>query len=140
MIEPSAELLAEHARLERELADPAMHADQNRARTVGKRYAELTPVVETQRALAELAGDLATARELAAEDESFRAEIPVLEARRGELEDRLRLLLLPRDPNDEKDVIVEIKAGKVARSRHCSPVTCCGCTSATPSGWAGRPR
>ncbi len=112
MIEASAELLAEHARLERELADPAMHADQNRARSVGKRYAELTPVVETQRALAELAGDLATARELATEDESFRAEIPVLEARRGELEDRLRLLLLPRDPNDEKDVIVEIKAGE----------------------------
>jgi len=112
VIEASAELLAEHARLERELADPAMHADQNRARSVGKRYAELTPVVETQRALAELAGDLATARELATEDESFRAEIPVLEARRGELEDRLRLLLLPRDPNDEKDVIVEIKAGE----------------------------
>jgi peptide chain release factor 1 len=112
VIEASAELLAEHARLEKELADPAMHADQNRARTVGRRYAELTPVVETQRALAELAGDLATARELAAEDESFRAEIPVLEARRGELEDRLRLLLLPRDPNDDKDVIVEIKAGE----------------------------
>ena len=112
MNEASAELLAEHARLERELADPAMHADQNRARTVGKRYAELTPVVETQRALAELGGDLATARELASEDESFRAEIPVLEARRGELEDRLRLLLLPRDPLDEKDVIVEIKAGE----------------------------
>ena len=112
MIEASAELLAEHARLERELADPAMHADQNRARTVGKRYAELTPVVETQRMLAELEGDLATARELAAEDESFRAEIPVLEARRGELEDRLRMLLLPRDPNDDKDVIVEIKAGE----------------------------
>ena len=82
MIEASAELLAEHARLERELADPAMHADQNRARIVGKRYAELTPVVETQRELAELDGDLRTARELAAEDESFRAEIPVLEARR----------------------------------------------------------
>jgi peptide chain release factor 1 len=112
VIEASAELLAEHARLEKELADPAMHADQNRARTVGRRYAELTPVVETQRELAELAGDLATARELAAEDESFRAEIPVLEARRSELEDRLRLLLLPRDPNDDKDVIVEIKAGE----------------------------
>jgi peptide chain release factor 1 len=112
VIEASAELLAEHARLERELADPAMHADQNRARTVGRRYAELTPVVETQRALAELHGDLLTARELAGQDESFYAEIPVLEARRGELEDRLRLLLLPRDPNDEKDVIVEIKAGE----------------------------
>jgi peptide chain release factor 1 len=112
VIEASSELLAEHARLEKELADPAVHADQNRARTLSKRYAELTPVIETQRALGVLEGDLQAARELATEDESFRAEIPVLEARRGELEDRLRLLLLPRDPNDDKDVIVEIKAGE----------------------------
>ena len=112
MLEAPEELLAEHARLERELADPAVHADQGRARMLGKRYAELTPVVETHRALQELAGDLATARELAAEDESFRAEVPVMEARREELEARLRLLLLPRDDLDDKDVIVEIKAGE----------------------------
>ena len=80
-----AELLAEHARIERELADPSVHADQNVARRLGKRYAQLTPVVEAHRALEELEGDLATARELAEEDASFRAEIPVLETRRGEL-------------------------------------------------------
>jgi peptide chain release factor 1 len=107
-----AELLAEHARLEQELADPAVHGDQAKARALGKRYAALTPVVETHRALEALAGDLATARELAAEDESFRAEIPAMEARQEELEARLRVLLLPRDENDDKDVIVEIKAGE----------------------------
>ena len=64
-----------------------MHADQAQARRLGKRYAELTPVVETYRELQALAGDLATARELAAEDESFRAEVPALEARQDELED-----------------------------------------------------
>jgi peptide chain release factor 1 len=69
-------------------------------------------VVETHRALQTLADDLATARELAVEDESFRAEIPVMEARQEQLEERLRLLLLPRDENDDKDVIVEIKAGE----------------------------
>ena len=107
-----AELLAEHARIERELADPSVHADQGAARRLGKRYAELTPVVEAHRALTELEGDLAAARELAEEDASFRAEIPALDARRIELEDRLRLLLLPRDPNDDRDVIMEIKAGE----------------------------
>ncbi|HEX6919199.1 MAG TPA: peptide chain release factor 1 [Actinomycetes bacterium] len=112
MLEAPAELLAEHAELERQLADPEVHADQARARRLGKRYAELTPIVEVHRAIVEVAGDLATARELAGEDDSFRAEIPVLEARRAELEERLRLLLLPRDPNDDKDVIVEIKAGE----------------------------
>ncbi len=112
MLEAPVEMLAEHARLEQELADPAVHGDQARARSLGKRYSELTPVVDVHRALQALAGDLATATELAADDESFRAEIPVMAARRDELEARLRLLLLPRDPNDDKDVIVEIKAGE----------------------------
>ncbi|MDQ1666635.1 MAG: peptide chain release factor 1, partial [Actinomycetota bacterium] len=75
-----AELLAEHARLERELADPGVHSDQAVARRLGKRYAELTPVVEAHRALAELEGDLAAARELAAEDDSFHAEVASLVA------------------------------------------------------------
>ena len=112
MLEAPAELLAEHARLELELADPAVHGDQARARALGKRYSELTPVVETHRLLRELEGDLATARELAVDDESFRAEVPVMEARQEELEAQLQLLLLPRDENDDKDVIVEIKAGE----------------------------
>jgi peptide chain release factor 1 len=112
VLEAPAELLSEHARLERDLADPSVHGDQVRARALGKRYAALTPVVETHRALQTLADDLATARELAVEDESFRAEIPGMEARQEQLEERLRLLLLPRDENDDKDVIVEIKAGE----------------------------
>ena len=112
MLEAPAELLAEHARLELELADPAVHGDQARARSLGKRYAELNPVVDVHRELRALEGDLDTATELAADDESFRAEITTMQARREELEARLRLLLLPRDPNDDKDVIVEIKAGE----------------------------
>jgi peptide chain release factor 1 len=112
VIEAPADLLAEHARIERELADPGVHSDQDAARRLGKRYAELTPVVEAHRALQTLEGDLGAARELAAEDDSFRAEVSSLEARRGELEDTLRALLLPRDENDDRDVIVEIKAGE----------------------------
>ena len=112
-MEAPAEMLAEHARLEKELADPAVHGDQAQGPRAGQAAtAELTPVVETSRELQELAGDLATARELAVDDESFRAEVPVMEARQQELEARLRTLLLPRDENDDKDVIVEIKAGE----------------------------
>ncbi|MDQ1625650.1 MAG: peptide chain release factor 1 [Actinomycetota bacterium] len=105
-------MLAEHARLEKELADPAVHADQNTARRLGKRYAELTAVVEAHRALKEVEGDLAAAQELVQQDESFRQELGNLQTRRDELEERLKLLLLPRDPNDDRDVIVEIKAGE----------------------------
>jgi peptide chain release factor 1 len=68
--------------------------------------------VATHRAWSQAADDVAAAAELAAEDPSFRAEIPALEAARDELAEKLRHLLLPRDPNDDKDVIVEIKAGE----------------------------
>jgi peptide chain release factor 1 len=59
-----------------------------------------------------LGDDLEAARELVDQDASFAAEITSLEQRRSALEDELRLLLLPRDPNDDKDVIVEVKAGE----------------------------
>jgi peptide chain release factor 1 len=106
------DLLAEHGQLEQALADPAVHGDQARARALGKRYAELSPVVEAHRALTTAAGDLEAARELAHEDESFRPEVEALQARVEELTGQLREALLPKDPNDDKDVIVEIKAGE----------------------------
>src|ERR687889_2747930 len=104
-------LLAEHAALETELADTAVHPDASRARRLGRRYAQLAPLVETKRALDAVLDDLAAARELADEDASFAAEAAALEQRVPELEDRLRELLLPEDPDDDKDVILEIKAG-----------------------------
>ena len=105
-------LLAEHAELERKLADPSVHADQSQARRLGRRYAELSQIAETAHQLETTQGDLATARELAGEDPSFAAEATELAAREGALQDKLRELLLPRDPNDGKDVILEVKAGE----------------------------
>jgi peptide chain release factor 1 len=107
-----ADALAEHASLEAELADPAVHADTARARRLGRRYAQLAPLVESARALEETRGNLAAARELAGEDPSFAAEAAELETRVAELGDRLHELLLPKDPDDDKDVILEIKAGE----------------------------
>jgi peptide chain release factor 1 len=106
------EMLVEHADLEKQLADPSVHSDQTRARKLGKRYAELTPIVEAFRAYQRLGEDLGTARELVEEDPSFADEVVTLEGQRAELTERLRQLLVPRDPNDDKDVIVEIKAGE----------------------------
>ncbi|HZB48638.1 MAG TPA: peptide chain release factor 1 [Mycobacteriales bacterium] len=105
-------LLAEHAELERRLADPGVHTDQALARRLGRRYAELTAVAETARQLDAVRGDLATAHELAGEDPSFAAEAAELEARAEALGGKLRELLLPRDPNDGKDVILQVKAGE----------------------------
>jgi peptide chain release factor 1 len=84
------ELLGEYAELEQKLADPSVHADQNQARTLGKRYAQLTPIVSVYRELDGVRDDLEAAP----------------------LEERLTHLLVPRDPNDDKDIIMEIKAGE----------------------------
>ncbi len=106
------ELIAEYADVEKALSDPAVHADAGRARTLGRRFAELAPVVATAHELEAAHDDLEAARELAAEDASFAAEAETLAGRIEELEARLRHLLLPKDPNDSKDVILEIKAGE----------------------------
>jgi peptide chain release factor 1 len=105
-------LVDEYADLERQLADPGVHNDQARARDLGRRYAELGPVVATVRELEAVRDDLAAARELAGEDESFAEEAEQLAASLPGLEQKLRELLVPRDPLDAKDVILEVKAGE----------------------------
>ncbi|MFV2112002.1 peptide chain release factor 1 [Micromonospora sp. LOL_025] len=107
-----AALLDEYAELEKRLADPAIHADQGTARRVGRRYAELVPLHKAAGELEQARADLAAARELAAEDASFAAEAESIAAGLPALEQRLSELLIPRDPHDAKDVIVEIKAGE----------------------------
>jgi peptide chain release factor 1 len=105
-------LLEEHAELERRLADPALHTDAAKARELGRRYAELGPVVATARELEAVRSDLIAARELGGEDAAFAAEAVELAERVPVLEAKLTELLLPRDPADGKDVILEIKAGE----------------------------
>ncbi len=105
-------LLEEYAELERQLADPAIHADQAAARRVGRRFAELTPIYKTVTELATARADLVAARELAAEDPAFAQEADALADRIPVLEQRLSELLAPRDPDDAKDLILEVKAGE----------------------------
>ncbi|MEU1586255.1 peptide chain release factor 1 [Micromonospora sp. NPDC005710] len=107
-----AGLLDEYAQLEKRLADPAIHADQATARRVGRRYAELVPLHKAAGELEQARADLAAARELAAEDPSFAGEADSIASSLPVLEERLAELLIPRDPHDAKDVIVEIKAGE----------------------------
>jgi peptide chain release factor 1 len=106
------ELLAEHEQLEQELADPNVHADQARARALSRRYAQLGPVVAGYRAWSAAEEDVKAAQELAGEDASFASELPALEAQRDAAGERLTQLLIPRDPDDDRDVILEIKAGE----------------------------
>lgn len=105
-------LLAEHADIEAQLADPAVHADAGRARTLGRRYAELGRVVAAYRAWEQAAGDAEAAAELAEVDASFAQELPSLQRAADEAARTLHRVLVPRDPDDSRDVILEIKAGE----------------------------
>ncbi len=104
-------LLAEYEELEQQLADPGIHNDQANARKLGKRYAALGPVIGGYRAYKTAEEDLAAAKELAKADSDFAAEIPALQAAVDALGIKMEELLIPRDPNDDRDVILEIKAG-----------------------------
>lgn len=105
-------LLAEYDELEKKLADPSVHADQVGARKLGKRYAALGPVVKTAREIEQAKSDLEAAKELAAEDRSFQEEVEQIEEQLPKLEEKLNELLLPRDPHDGDDVLLEIKSGE----------------------------
>lgn len=102
----------EHARIEQELADPEVHANLGTARRLTRRYAELEKVVSCWGDLIAAQEDLVACRELADDDPGFAQEIPALEEQRAELLGVLRDLLVPRDPDDDRDALVEIKAGE----------------------------
>jgi len=105
-------LLAEHEELQEQLADPELHSNPARSKKVNRRYAELSRIVDAYNRWAALTDDLAAAREMASEDASFAEEVPKIEADLAVIEERLRRLLIPRDENDGRDVIMEIKSGE----------------------------
>jgi len=99
------------------LADPAVLADQRALRTESKRLKQLEPVVNAYRAYRAAQDDLEAAKEMYAESsgddrETMRVEIDGIEARLAALEADLKALLVPRDPNDDKNVIVEIRGAE----------------------------
>ncbi len=112
MLESAAALVEEHRALEEAMADPAVAGDPDRLRETNKRYSALAPTVAAYHAWKSAQGDAQAARELAAEDASFADELPGLEEAVMAAEDRLRRLLVPRDPDDDRDVILEVKAGE----------------------------
>jgi len=103
--------------LARALADPDVTSDMERYRTLSRSYAEVHPIVASYRVHCKAVADLAGARELleSADDEEMRGmageEVALLESQLEESERQLKLMLLADDPNDAKNVILEIRAG-----------------------------
>ena len=105
-------LEAEHAELESRLGDPEVHADARLSKQLNQRYAELSRILGAKREYDALVEDIGAARELAAEDPTFAAEAEALASRLQATEEQLRRLLVPRDPTDDKDAILEVKSGE----------------------------
>jgi peptide chain release factor 1 len=112
MFESVKTLLAEHEDLQGQLSDPALHSDPVRSKRVNRRYAELSRIVAAYHEWRGLSDDLEAATEMADEDESFAEEIPDIQENLDVAQERLRRLLIPRDPDDGRDVIMEIKGGE----------------------------
>jgi len=117
MLDRLAGLESEYEAVLGQLSDPAVLADRNQLRDVSRRHKELEAVVSAFRQYRDAQGDLAAAKEMFAEAsgddrESMRQEMETAEGSIARLEEELRLLLLPHDPNDGKNVIVEIRGAE----------------------------
>src|SRR5437870_3274458 len=103
--------------LERSVSAPETTSDRNRIREVGQELSSLAPIVETIRSLRDAERRLAEAQHLAEGDDAEMRDLALeevgeLTTKTGELTTRLRAQLVPRDPLDDKNVIVEIRAGE----------------------------
>jgi peptide chain release factor 1 len=112
-----AEVARQYDDLQAELARPESMADPAAIRRLGKELARLEPVVDAYRRLSDVRAELAGAREIRDAEadgdlrDMAREEVDRLEATEAQLVEALKVLLLPRDPADDKNVIIEIRAG-----------------------------
>ncbi|MGQ9815549.1 MAG: peptide chain release factor 1 [Candidatus Roseilinea sp.] len=116
MEEKLASIEAHYNELTNQMADPAIANDYARYAELARQQSELQEIVEKYRAWIKARNDLAEAKALADSDDAdladiARAEIESLQRQIESLQSQLQLLLVPKDPNDDKDVIVEIRAG-----------------------------
>ena len=114
MLEKLAKIEERFEALEERLGDPAVYGDRDRLKELSREQKELTPIVAAYRAYRDACERADQARALLSDEEMgelAREELDSAEGDRARLEEELKRLLLPRDPNDDKNVILEIRSG-----------------------------
>jgi peptide chain release factor 1 len=117
MLDKLKELKTKYEQLTTEISDPNLMEDQARYTEVLKEHAHLEPIVSKYEAYADVLTQIDDNKTMLTEnpDEEFKKmlhdDISELEGKKEQIEEELRIMLLPKDPNDEKNVIVEIRAG-----------------------------
>lgn len=107
----AATALEEYQSIEEQMASPEVVSNPDKLRKLGRRHAELGVIVGAYKAWLQVKDDLAAAQEMAGEDADFAEEAKRLEDELPGVEEKLRTALIPRDPDDARDTIMEIKAG-----------------------------
>ncbi|ACD99334.1 Bacterial Peptide Chain Release Factor 1 (RF-1) [Bifidobacterium longum subsp. longum] len=107
----AATALEEYQSIEEQMASPEVVSNPDKLRKLGRRHAELGAIVDAYKAWLQVKDDLAAAQEMAGEDADFAEEAKRLEDELPGVEEKLRTALIPRDPDDARDTIMEIKAG-----------------------------
>lgn len=107
----AATALEEYQSIEEQMASPEVVSNPDKLRKLGRRHAELSAIVGAYKAWLQVKDDLAAAQEMAGEDADFAEEAKRLEDELPGVEEKLRTALIPRDPDDARDTIMEIKAG-----------------------------
>ena len=116
MFDRLAQMDARYESLSRSMSDPSLVNDQKHFQAVAKEHRDLEPVVEKYRQYRRIAEGIADARAMLAEpDAEIKAmaqeELAALEPQLAPIEDALRVMLLPKDPNDDKNIVIELRAG-----------------------------
>lgn len=120
-------------------AQPEIIADVPKWQGMLKEMARLEPAVNAWRQYRQLLSEIRQAKEMRSDPDMgdmAEEELKELLPREEQEREKLRLFLIPHDPNDERSVVMEIRPGAGGRKRLCSPPCCCACTSVTPSAGA----
>ena len=125
-----------------QMTDPEVIGDMKKFVQLNKEYKELKPIIETSERYRTAVNNLREAKDILANEkdedlrEMAREEVAELEPAIDRLEEEIKLLLIPKDPQDEKNAIVEIRGGTGGSS----PATCCACTPNMRKAKAGNTR
>ena len=140
MKEKLQKIMEAYDELQAKMGDPAVLADQKEYNRLAKEYASQGPLAKKAAEYVAAMDDLEAAKEMLSDadmKEFAQEEIASIEAKLPQLEEDIKFMLIPADPADEKDIIVEIRA---ATRPPILPATSTRCTSASPRPRAGRPR
>ncbi len=140
MLDKLKDLDLRYEDLESQLGDPRVYGDAEKLRQVNRELKELLPVVETYRAYQAADSRRREAEELLHDPEMKEMAQDELAEAKEELEqlkEKLTILLLPRDPNDSRNVILEIRGGVGGEESALLPIPFCGCIPCTLRATAG---